>query len=88
MRRTIESLAPWREAIGSVCADKVPQREIEQIIAKVKKTHPTFRWKHNALRHAYGSYRTALTQNVPQVAHPARIFDARHPPPPGGMVQP
>jgi hypothetical protein len=26
------------------------------------------RWKHNALRHAYGSYHTALTQNVPQVA--------------------
>ena len=64
----IEALAPWREAIGSVCEDKIPQREIEQIIAKVKKTHPTFRWKHNALRHAYGSYRTALTQNVPQVA--------------------
>ena len=61
----IGALAPWREAIGSVCEDKIPQREIEQIIAKVKKTHPTFRWKHNALRHAYGSYRTALTQNVP-----------------------
>jgi integrase len=25
----IEGLAPWREAIGSVCADKVPQREID-----------------------------------------------------------
>jgi len=64
----IEALAPWREATGSVCVDKVPQREIEQIMASVKDKHPTFRWKHNALRHAYGSYRTALTQNVPQVA--------------------
>ena len=64
----IEALTPWRNATGPVCQDKVPQREIEQIMAKVKKTHPGFRWKHNALRHAYGSYRTALTQNIPQVA--------------------
>ena len=64
----IESLLPWRNAQGPVCVDKVPQREIEQIIAKVKKEDPAFKWKHNALRHAFGSYRTALTQNVPQVA--------------------
>ena len=64
----LESLAPWRNATGPVCVDKVPQREIEQIIAKVKKEDPAFKWKHNALRHAFGSYRTALTQNVPQVA--------------------
>lgn len=25
-------------------------------------------WKHNALRHSYGSYRAAVTQNLPQVA--------------------
>ncbi len=64
----IKALTPWRQTSGPVCKDKVPQREIEQILAKVKSTHPSFRWKHNALRHAYGSYRTALTQNVPQVA--------------------
>jgi integrase len=64
----IQRLAPWREARGPVCKDKIPQREIEQILAKVKTVHPDFRWKHNALRHAYGSFRTALTQNVPQVA--------------------
>lgn len=64
----LEALAQWRDATGPVCEDKVPQREIEQIMAKVKEAHPSFRWKHNALRHAYGSYRTALTQNVPQVA--------------------
>ena len=64
----IEKLGPWREARGPVCEDKVPQREIEQILAKAKTVRPDFRWKHNALRHAYGSYRTALTQNVPQVA--------------------
>ena len=64
----LESLAPWRNTQGPVCVDKVPQREIEQIIAKLKSTAPHFRWKHNALRHAFGSYRTALTQNVPQVA--------------------
>lgn len=64
----IESLLPWRNAQGPVCVDKVPQREIEQIIAKVRKEDPAFKWKHNALRHAFGSYRTALTQNVPQVA--------------------
>ncbi len=64
----IEALGPWRQTLGPVCVDKVPQREIEQIVAKSKKRYPEFRWKHNALRHAYGSYRTALTQNVPQVA--------------------
>jgi integrase len=64
----IQKLTPWREARGPVCEDKVPQREIEQILAKVKTVRPDFHWKHNALRHAYGSYRTALTQNVPQVA--------------------
>jgi len=64
----IESLSRWRNATGTVCTDKIPQREIEQILAKTKHTHPSFRWKHNALRHAYGSYRTALTQNIPQVA--------------------
>jgi len=64
----VESLSHWRKATGPVCTDKIPQREIEQILAKVKKAHPKFIWKHNALRHAFGSYRTALTQNVPQVA--------------------
>jgi integrase len=64
----LRKLAPWRDARGPVCEDKVPQREIEQILAKVKAIRPEFGWKHNALRHAYGSYRTALTQNVPQVA--------------------
>ncbi len=64
----IQKLAPWRESRGPVCEDKIPQREIEQILAKAKTVRPDFRWKHNALRHAYGSYRTALTQNVPQVA--------------------
>lgn len=63
-----DSLASCRESQGPVCVDKVPQREIEQIVAKIKPTNPKFRWKHNALRHAFGSYRTALTQNVPQVA--------------------
>ena len=64
----LRKLAPWRDARGPVCEAKIPQREIEQILAKVKAVRPDFRWKHNALRHAYGSYRTALTQNVPQVA--------------------
>jgi integrase len=64
----IEALAPWQQTTGRVCQAKVPQHEIEQIAAKAKNAHPGFRWKHNALRHAYGSYRTALTQNVPQVA--------------------
>jgi integrase len=64
----IESLAPWRNATGPVCKERVPQREIEQILSKTKGPHPDFKWKHNALRHAYGSYRTAITQNIPQVA--------------------
>jgi hypothetical protein len=64
----MKKLSPWRDARGPVCEDKVPQREIEQILAKARMVRPDFHWKYNALRHAYGSYRTALTQNVPQVA--------------------
>ncbi|HEY2799872.1 MAG TPA: site-specific integrase [Chthoniobacterales bacterium] len=64
----MKKLSPWRDARGPVCEDKVPQREIEQILAKARMVRPDFHWKYNALRHASGSYRTALTQNVPQVA--------------------
>jgi len=64
----IDALNPWRSSEGPVCTDKVPQREIEQILPKIKETMPKFKWKHNALRHSFGSYRTALTQNIPQVA--------------------
>ena len=26
------------------------------------------RWRHNGLRHSYGTYRTAITKSVPQVS--------------------
>lgn len=64
----LEGLSPWRDATGPVCENKISQHEIDRILANVKDTHPDFRWKHNALRHSFGSYRTALTQNIPQVA--------------------
>ena len=32
------------------------------------KDMPEFKWKHNALRHSFISYRVAQTQNVAQVA--------------------
>jgi len=64
----VEKLQPWRNEKGLVCAERVPQREVEQIVRKLKEKMPKFAWKHNALRHSYGSFRTALTQNVPQVA--------------------
>ena len=47
---------------GRFAKTRFPKREIEQILAKVKAVRPDFHWKHNALRHAYGSYRTALTR--------------------------
>ncbi len=40
---SIEALSPWRDAMGPVCEDKVPQREIEQILAKLKTDQPDFR---------------------------------------------
>lgn len=64
----LAALESWRDSEGPVCTDKVPQREIEQLVPKVKEALPKFKWKHNALRHSFGSFRTALTQNIPQVA--------------------
>ena len=72
----MQALTPWKQASGPVCVDKVPQREIEQIMSKVKKTLPKFRWKHNALRHSYGSYRTALI-TIPKKPPGARPRETR-----------
>ena len=36
----IERLQPWRNSTGTVCTDKVPQREIEILVPKVKKEPP------------------------------------------------
>ena len=43
---------------------------VRRILARVNEAHPSapLHWRPNALRHSYGSYRLALTQNVPQVA--------------------
>ena len=54
----IEALTPWRQATGPCARSQSSAAEIEQIMARVKKTHPAFRWKHNALRHVQLSHGT------------------------------
>ena len=58
-------LAPRHQEIGKVVV-------VEQVGAKLKKLTAKesvgFKWKHNALRHSFISYRVAQVQNVAQVA--------------------
>lgn len=57
-------LSPWRHATGRVVPGEEVQRETERIAAALKTP-----WKVNALRHSYGTYRAAETQNLAQLAY-------------------
>src|SRR5262249_13782871 len=58
----IEWLSPYRMKSGSICAID-PRKRIAKVVrlSKVK-------WKRNALRHSFGSYRMEQTKNEGQVA--------------------
>jgi integrase len=58
----IEWLAPYRLRTGAIFAKK-PQRRIDKIV-----TLSGVKWKRNALRHSFGSYRMEQTKNEGQVA--------------------
>lgn len=45
---------------------KLISKSINQI--RIENNEKIFTWKNNASRHSYGSYRTAIVKNIPQVA--------------------
>lgn len=69
-----EWLLPMRKTHGVVCPYKNVSNKITKLVRKVNAAwkaqgvERTFRWKHNALRHSFISYRIAQIKNVPQVA--------------------
>ncbi len=67
-------LTPHQRSNGLVCPYASMAKQLawlaEAVDAEWKKETPpgTFKWKHNALRHSFISYRVAQVQNVAQVA--------------------
>ena len=58
-------LAPLHQEVGKV----IPLSQIDNQLKKLMAQEGVgFKWKHNALRHSYISYRVAQVQNVAQVA--------------------
>lgn len=56
-------LLPYRKATGRVCA----LTRLDKTFERAAKAAGV-RWRHNGLRHSYGTYRTAITKSVPQVS--------------------
>jgi integrase len=56
-------LAPWHNAQGRIFAKRRLDRALGRIAQAAGVT-----WKHNALRHSFGTYRMALIKNVAQAA--------------------
>lgn len=57
-------LKPWHAAEGPVCLHRRPDR----ITAWLSKASGV-KWKINALRHSYGTYRMAVTKNMPALSY-------------------
>jgi integrase len=59
-------LAPYRNAKGPVMGTDCPRQPNDRETARLGRLIGG--WKHNCLRDSYCSYRTRMTQNVPQVS--------------------
>lgn len=71
-----EILAPYRDRRGLVVPTDVDRRreKVKARLTQLAKVSDEFRgrvmdWPENALRHSYGSYRMAITHNLPQLAY-------------------
>jgi integrase len=63
--RLAELLNPWRKAKGRIVVNsKVRTYHLSKKIAEASGVP----WKKNALRHSYGTYRVAITNDVPRVS--------------------
>lgn len=56
-------LLPYRKSKGRVCSIK----RLDLYFARAAEAAGV-RWRHNGLRHSFGTYRTAITKSVPQVS--------------------
>lgn len=56
-------LAPYMKAEGLVCEVESAKAELEKLTARIQAKHPEFKWKQNAMRHSWISYKLALTSN-------------------------
>ena len=69
-----EWLAPHQKPNGKVCLHMSMSKQLLQVAKAVQEKwrqetpSGSFKWKHNALRHSFISYRVAAIQNVAQVA--------------------
>lgn len=77
-------LKPYAEKKGRICDENKIQIAIRRVIEPPEKTSsgkstPGVKWKHNALRHSYGSYRLPVIKSASELAlemgnSPAMIF--------------
>jgi integrase len=59
-------LEPWNEARGPVTDFR--SGRIGEALSRLAKRVGLGRWRHNALRHSFGTYRTAVTEDVAKVS--------------------
>lgn len=73
-------LRPWRDASGPVCTLHRPDREIggdgrlirairRALTEDLSKPLRKIEWRHNALRHSYGSYRMAMIKDMQRLSY-------------------
>lgn len=77
-------LKPYRKAEGAICPSTETQLLVRRFLSKEFKpskgaTQPGIKWKPNALRHSYGSYRLPIIKSAAELAlemgnSPAMIF--------------
>lgn len=63
-------LAPWRQNMGMLYPGSMKGRQNAQgrELARLREAIPGLTWVPDVLRHSFGSYRLAVTQNMAQVA--------------------
>ena len=72
-------LAPYAQASGPVCYRENMAEPLSRYVERKNIAKTGFKWKHNALRHSFISYRVADVKDVSRVAleagnSPAMIF--------------
>ena len=64
-QRLAKLLKPWRKATGRIMIN--PRIRTYHLSSKIAEASGVL-WKKNALRHSYGTYRVAITNDVPKVS--------------------
>ena len=64
-------ITPYAKPDGLVCEVASAKGEIEKLTTRIQAGHPEFRWKQNAMRHSWISYKLALTNDENAVSQMA-----------------